>query len=468
MTNSDHSGQKPQPEETPADEVKRLHLQNQLILNAVGEGIVGMDAQGNVIFVNPAATAMTGYEAGELLGRNLHAMIHHTRPDGTPCPQSSCPMTQSLVDGTACGIRNEILWRKDGTSFPAGYSSTPIIENDRISGAVIAFRDITDQKQVEKALEESHARYKALAESTHAITWEFDIATDRWIYVSPFVKRILGYAPEEWKDLAWWTERIHPEDREWVTEFCRKAVSQGVEHALEYRFIAHDGRTVWLYVTIQVEMMDERPIKTRGVVIDITKRKLAEAALQDSEEKYRSIVACSMNAVLLTRPDGGILTANQAACDLFQMTELELTEGGRNAVIDLTDPRLAAALEERDRTGKVMAELNFKKKDGTLFPAIVSSSVFTDSKGDSYTSMIIRDISDSKLAEAKSVKLYQQLRQAQKMESIGTLAGGIAHDFQQYSDFDSRLYRSCAGCCRSQSADQTLPERGSNSWLPGR
>jgi len=417
------------PDEMLEDECKRLHLQNQLILNAVGEGIVGMDAYGNVIFVNPAATAMTGYEAGELLGRNLHAMIHPSQPAGTPYPESSCPMFKSLIDGTACSIRNEVFWRKDGTSFPAGYSSTPIIENNRISGAVIAFRDITDQKQVEKALEESHARYKALAESTHAITWEFDIATDHWTYVSPFAKRILGYAPEEWKDLAWWAERIHPEDREWVTEFCRKAVSQGVEHVLEYRFIAHDGRTVWLYVTIHVEMQDERPVKTRGVVIDVTKRKLAEAALQDSEEKFRSIVSGSMNAVLLTRTDGRVITANQAACDLFQVTEQELIEGGRDAFVDLTDPRLAAALEEREHTGKATAELNLKKKDGIIFPGVVSSSVFTDSKGDRYTSMIIRDISDSKRAEAENIKLHQQLRQAQKMEAIGTLAGGIAHDF---------------------------------------
>jgi PAS domain S-box-containing protein len=284
-------------------------------------------------------------------------------------------------------------------------------------------------KRTLKALEESHARYKALAESTYAISWEYDIATDQWTYISPFAKRILGYAPEAWKDLAWWAERIHPEDREWVTEFCRKAVSQGVEHVLEYRFIAHDGRIVWLYATIHVETQDDLPVKIRGVVLDITKRKLAGAALQDSEEKYRSIVSGSMNAVLLTRPDGGILSANPAACDLFQMTEQELIEGGRNAVVDLTDPMLPAALAERERTGKVTAELNFKKKDGTIFPCIVSWSIFTDSKGDRYTSMIIRDISDSKRAEAENTKLHRQLRQAQKMESIGTLAGGIAHDF---------------------------------------
>ncbi len=432
MTNdiiSEHSEQNRQTDAALEDEIKRLHLQNQLILNTVGEGVVGVDAQGKVIFVNPVATVMTGYEASELLGQNLHAMIHHSRPDGAPYPQSSCPMSRALVDATACGIDDEVLWRKDGTSFPAEYSSRPMIENDRISGAVIAFRDITKQQRSKKALEESLARYKALAESTYAITWEFDIAADRWAYVSPQSKRILGFAPEAWKDRVWWTERIHPEDREWVSDFCQKAVSQGVEHVLEYRFIAHDGHTVWLYDIVNVEMQDDHPVKTRGVMIDITKRKQTEAALQDSEERFRSIVAGSLNAILLTRPDGGILSANQAACDLFQMTEQELTESGRNAVADLTDPRLAPALAERERTGKVTAELNFKKKDGTIFPAVVSSCVFSDSKGDQYTSMIIRDISDSKRAEAENIRLHRQLRQAQKMEAIGTLAGGIAHDF---------------------------------------
>jgi PAS domain S-box-containing protein len=433
MTNgndiSEHSRLNRQTDTAMEDEINRLHLQNQLIMNTVGEGVVGVDAQGKVIFANIVATAMTGYEADELLGQNLHAMIHHSRPDGTPYPQSSCPMSKSLTDGTVRGIDNEVLWRKDGTSFPAEYLSRPMVENDRISGAVIAFRDITEQQQSKKALEESLSRYKALAESTYAITWEFDIAADQWTYVSPQAKRILGYAPEAWKDREWWMERIHPEDREWVSDFCQKAISQGVEHVFEYRFIAHDGRTVWLYDIVNVEMQDDHPVKTRGVMIDITKRKQTEAALQDSEEKFRSIVAGSLNAVLLTRPDGGILTVNQAACDLFQMTEQELTESGRNAVVDLTDPRLAPALAERERTGKVMAELNLKKKDGTIFPAVVSSSVFSDSKGNQYTSMIIRDISDSKHAEAENIKLHQQLRQAQKMEAIGTLAGGIAHDF---------------------------------------
>ena len=425
----DQSMLKHQPEEKLEDTVKRLHQQNQLILDAIGEGIIGLDAQGRVNFVNPAAASMTGYDPSDFLGRNLHTLIHQSWPDGAVCPESLCPMFKSLIAGTAGRLRDEVFWRKDGTSFPVAYSVNPMIDNDRVSGVVIAFQDITEQKRVEKALEESRAQYKTLAESTYAITWEFDIATDHWAYVSPQAKRILGFAPEDWKDRSWWLDRIHPDDREWAGEFCQKAITQGVEHVLEYRFIANDGHTVWLYDIIQVEIRNDLPVKTRGVMIDITKRKQTEAALLDSEEKFRAIVAHSTNAVLLTQPNKGVLTANQAACDLFQMTEQELIAGGRSAIVDMTDPRLAAAIAERDRTGKAIAELNFKKKDGTTFPGIVSSSVFSDSKGDHYTSMIIQDISARKRAEAENLKLHQQLRQTQKMEAIGTLASGIAHDF---------------------------------------
>ena len=116
--------------------------------------------------------------------------------------------------------------------------------------------------------------------------------------------------------------------------------------------------------------------------------------------RYRSIVDNSMDAFFLTAPDGNIFYANQAACDLFQMTLQEIVDGGRDAVLDVKDPRLPEALEKRLKTGEFRGELNFKKKDGTIFPGGVSSLLFYDSQGKRLTSTVVRDISAQKRLEA--------------------------------------------------------------------
>jgi PAS domain S-box-containing protein len=124
-----------------------------------------------------------------------------------------------------------------------------------------------------------------------------------------------------------------------------------------------------------------------------------EAELRQVKNQYLSVIENSMDSILLTSPDGRILSANPAACAMFQMTEQELIDGGRMAVIDPTDPRLPAALKERAETGKFQGELTFKRKDGTKFPVEVSSSMFPDTEGHMRTSMIIRDLTEKKQAE---------------------------------------------------------------------
>ncbi len=123
---------------------------------------------------------------------------------------------------------------------------------------------------------------------------------------------------------------------------------------------------------------------------------------------YRSVVEYSMDAILLTAPDGGVLFANPAACELFQMTEQEIIAGGRDVVVDLEDPNLPAAVKERARKGKFIGELRLKKKDGTTFPGEVSSSLFTDADGRTLTSMMIRDLTERKRVE-ESLRMYQNI-----------------------------------------------------------
>lgn len=119
------------------------------------------------------------------------------------------------------------------------------------------------------------------------------------------------------------------------------------------------------------------------------------------EEYYRFIFENSMDAILLTAPDGKIYRANPAACELFQMSEEELCKAGRMGIVDTKDQRLLPALKERAEKGKVRSELNFIKKNKEVFPVDVSSAIFMDDEGRAWTVLIIRDISAHKMLEEK-------------------------------------------------------------------
>ncbi len=125
------------------EEVRRLSRQNKLTLDSAGEGIVGLDVFGRVTFINPAGAETLGYAVEELVGKDLHELVHHSRPDGSRYPVHECPMFQSLSSGNRLRERDEVFWRKDGSNYHVAYSSTPIKEKNYVIGAVITFRDVT-------------------------------------------------------------------------------------------------------------------------------------------------------------------------------------------------------------------------------------------------------------------------------------------------------------------------------------
>src|SRR5215213_718162 len=132
--------------------LERLSRQHEMVLKSAGEGIFGLDLDGNATFVNPAAARITGWEAEELVGRPQHDVLHHTKPDGSPYPREECPIHAALEDGTSHSRDDEVFWRKDGTSFPVEYMSSPIRKDGEVVGAVVTFKDITGRKALEQQL----------------------------------------------------------------------------------------------------------------------------------------------------------------------------------------------------------------------------------------------------------------------------------------------------------------------------
>ncbi len=129
-----------------------IEMENQLILKAAGEGIYGINAEGNTTFVNPAAERMLGWSAEELVGKNIHNMIHHSKPDGSVYKSHDCPILAAFQDGEVHTVDNEVFWCKDGSAIPVEYTSTPIKDHGKLVGAVVIFRDISDRKAAEANL----------------------------------------------------------------------------------------------------------------------------------------------------------------------------------------------------------------------------------------------------------------------------------------------------------------------------
>jgi PAS domain S-box-containing protein len=149
--------------------LEQLTQRHALILEAVGEGICGLNQQGQVIFANPAAARLSGYDVDELLGHALHTRLHRTYPDGTPYPWEACPTLATLRTGTVQERSEDVYWRKDGLPLPVEYVSSLLRERSAIVGAVVAFRDITERQRAVNALH----RAKEAAEAANRAKSEF-------------------------------------------------------------------------------------------------------------------------------------------------------------------------------------------------------------------------------------------------------------------------------------------------------
>ena len=141
---------------TGQTKLSQLQAQHQKILDSAGEGIYGLDRDGRITFVNAVATATLGWKLEDVIGKSAHDVHHHSHADGSPYPRDECPIIAAIRDGEVHRVDDEVFWHVDGSSVPVEYTSTPIYDEGKPSGAVVVFRDITKRKEIEHEREVAH------------------------------------------------------------------------------------------------------------------------------------------------------------------------------------------------------------------------------------------------------------------------------------------------------------------------
>ena len=150
--------------EAAFEKLVKLQTEQQLILDAAGEGIYGLDCDGRITFGNTAAYDIVGWHTEDVLGQRAHDVHHHSHSDGSVYPRDDCPIYAALKDGEVHTVDSEVFWHANGDAVPVEYTSTPIIKDGKPNGAVVVFRDATERKKIERQREEAYAEIRSLKE----------------------------------------------------------------------------------------------------------------------------------------------------------------------------------------------------------------------------------------------------------------------------------------------------------------
>ena len=406
-----------------------------LLLDSTAEAIYGIDGQGNCTFCNSASIRLLGYESPkDLLGKQMHRLMHHTRPDGAPYPVEECQIYMAFREGKGSHADDEVLWRRDGSSFPAEYWSYPVVRGGKPIGSVVTFLDITDRKRTD---EHMRSLVQAIESSSELIAMADSIGT--FVFVNDAFKCVLGYLKEELVGEHLRVVMSPNNSAAFFEEFGKKMYEPG-GWAGECLLVRRNHSDLLVYLTVGPVINEEgRVVGSFGVAQDITDQKRT----QENVRRLAEIVQSSDDAIIRKTPEGTIVSWNGGAERMYGYSAEEAI-GKPISFLCAPEQRdeIPAILEKIRRNERVEhLECVRARKDGKKIRISLTVSPIRDVSGEIVgASAIARDITESKQME-------DMFRQAQKMEAVGRLAGGIAHDFNNllgviigYSEiFEERL-----------------------------
>lgn len=380
-----------------------------------------LDDSAEPIKLDPAAEGLLGWTKAELLGRKMHDITHYQHPDGTPFSIEECAGFQVLHQGRLLRDHDDVFIRKDGSCFPVRYSASPLRSEGQTVGVVVVFRDVTDRKQAEAAVQISEVRYRRLFESAKDGVLILDADTARITDANPFIAMLLGYSHAELLGKELWEIGLF-EDKRASQAAVRELQEQ---HYLRYEDLSLQtkaGRRIDVEFVSNLYREDDQAV-IQCNIRDITERK----QMQESERWLVSLVESSADAVISKSLDGIIQSWNAAAGRLFGYTPEQAV--GRH--ISILFP--ADRVDEEDR---IIARLRAGERiehfdtvrvrsDGQPVQVSLTISPIKDAAGQVIgASKIARDITERRRLEDELRQYAAKLSEAdrRKDEFLATLA----------------------------------------------
>ncbi len=408
----------------------------QLLMESTGEGIYGIDLDGNCTFANPACLKLLGFERdSDVLGKQMHKLVHHTRSDGTPYPVGKCQIYRALKERKGTHIADEVMWCSNGTSFPAEYWSYPMERDGELIGCVVTFVDITERRQVEAELRRTNERVELLLNSTGEGIYGIDL-DGNCTFANPACLKLLGFERDTdvlGKHMHKLVHHTRSDGTPYPVEKCQiyRALkersgthiddevmwcSNGTSFPAEYRSypMVHDGELIGCVVTFA----------------DIAERRRVADELRRTSERVKLLLNSTGEGIYGIDLDGSCTFANPACLKLLGFErDSEILGKNMHELVHHTratgDPypveecHIYRAFRERRGThidGEVMWCSN-----GTSFPSEYWSFPM-EHDGDLIGCVVtFVDITERQ-------KMEQELLQTEKMAALGKLSAGLAHE----------------------------------------
>jgi len=251
------------------------------LLEATHDWVWEMDADGMYTCSSPEVYDLLGYHPEEIIGKTPFDLMANDEAGRMSAEYSRCMLAQQAFTAT----ENTSLHRQ-GHEVMLETSGVPVFNDQGMfCGYLGISRDITDRKLADVALKSKDNHYRLLLESVQAIPWEVDMPSWRFIYVGPQAVKVLGYPQKDWYEEDFWLRHMHPDDRNWVPEFCIESTEKMLHHEFDYRMYSKDGRLVWIRDSVNVIIADGEPILLRGFMFDVTAQKCKEEAFELSQQR---------------------------------------------------------------------------------------------------------------------------------------------------------------------------------------